>query len=269
MNIEKFKKLQQYNPDLKIRKLKNNSDDIYIIYFESICDSNSINDFILEPINENKINSIEDIKNKIPSGNIKEISDEQTLINCLYSGFTLILIKNKFISFETKDSLDSGINEATNEKVIKGPKDAFTENYQSNIGLIRKRIRSENLKIDEYVIGTSSKTKVSLMFMQDIANKDLVKKLEKKLQTMSMDYVANSNYITENLNNSNHMFPTNLMTERPDYVSFSLMEGRVVIIVENTPQAIILPAFFSDFIKTVDDYYQNTKNVTITRIIEF
>ena len=267
MNIEKFKKLQQYNPDLKIRKLKNNSDDIYIIYFESICDSNSINDFILEPINENKINSIEDIKNKIPSGNIKEISDEQTLINCLYSGFTLILIKNKFISFETKDSLDSGINEATNEKVIKGPKDAFTENYQSNIGLIRKRIRSENLKIDEYVIGTSSKTKVSLMFMQDIANKDLVKKLEKKLQTMSMDYVANSNYITENLNNSNHMFPTNLMTERPDYVSFSLMEGRVVIIVENTPQAIILPAFFSDFIKTVDDYYQNTKNVTITRII--
>ncbi len=267
MNIDNLKKLQEYNPDLKIRKLKDDKDDIYIIYFESICSSDTINDFILKGINENKIKSIDDIKDKIPNGNLKEINSKQDMIESLYNAFTLIYIKGKFISFETKYQLDSGINEASNEKVIKGPKDAFTENYENNLGLIRKRIRSKNLKINEHVIGTTSKTKVSLIYMDNIANKQLVSKIEKKLKTMSMDYVANSNYITENLNNSNTMLPTNLMTERPDYVSFELMEGRLAIVVENTPQVIIIPAFFSDFIKTVDDYYQNSKNVSVTRII--
>lgn len=267
MNIEKIKLLQKYSPDLKIRELKSDKTNIYIIYFETLCDSNSINDFILKPINMNVIKSIGDIESKLPSGNLNEISDEKTLYDSLYNGFTIVCIKNKFLSFETKYPLDSGITEASNEKVIKGPKDAFTENYQTNIGLVRKRIKSKDLKINEHVIGTSSKTKVSLMYVDGIVNNDLVNKIEKKLQTMSMDYVANSNYIFENLNTDNPMLPTNLMTERPDLVSFHLMEGRCAIIVENTPQAIILPVFFNDFIKTIDDYYQNSKNVSVTRII--
>lgn len=267
MDIEKIKSFQKNNPDLKIRELKSDKTNIFIIYFETLCDSTQINDFILKPINMNVIKSIDDVKNKLPSGNLKVVQDEKTLYDSLYNGFTIIAVKNKFLSFETKYPLDSGINEATNEKSIKGPKDAFTENYQVNIGLVRKRIKSKDLKINEHVIGTSSKTKVSLMYVDGIANEDLVNKIEKKLQTMSMDYVANSNYIFENLTTDNSMLPTNLMTERPDLVSFNLMEGRVAIIVENTPQAIILPAFFNDFIKTIDDYYQNSKNVSVTRII--
>lgn len=267
MDIKKLENLKTFNPDLKIRELKNNKTIIYVIYFETLCDSDIVNDFILKPINKNTIKSINDIKDKLPNGNLKEITDEQTLYDSLYSGFTIICINNKFLSFETKAKLDGGIIEASNEKVIKGPKDAFTENYQTNLGLIRKRIRSKNLKVNEHVIGTSSKTKVSLLYMDDIVNKELVHKIEKKLKNMSMDYVANSNYIFENLEKNNYMMPTNIMTERPDLVSFLLMDGRIAIVVENTPQVIILPAFFSDYIKTIDDYYQNTKNVTITRII--
>ena len=86
---------------------------------------------------------------------------------------------------------------------------------------------------------------------------------------MSIDYIANSNYIVENLDKDNNMMPTNIMTERPDLVSYHLMEGRIAIVVENTPQVIILPAFFVDFVRTIDDYYQNTKNVSVTRIIRF
>ncbi len=267
MDIEKIKLFQKYNPDLKIRELKNDKISIYVIYFETLCDSSSINDFILKPINMNIIKTIDDIKDKIPSGNLKDITDEKTLYDTLYNGFTIVCVKNKFISFETKYPLDSGISEASNEKVIKGPKDAFTENYQNNMGLIRKRIRSKDLKINEYVIGTSSKTKVALFYVDGIVNKDLVNKIEKKLKNMTMDYVANSNYITENLEKKDYMLPTNLMTERPDLASFHLMEGRIIILVENTPQVIILPAFFNDFIKTIDDYYQNPKNVSVTRII--
>ena len=267
MNIEDLKKFKKYNPDLKIRELKNGNTTIYIIYFETLCKSNTINDFILKPIYDDKIKSLDDIKNKLPSGNLLEINDENTLYDNLYSGFTIISIDNKFISFETKESLDSGIIAATNEKVIKGPKDAFTENYQSNVGLIRKRIRSKNLKINEYTIGTSSKTKVALFYLDDIVNKDLVNKIEKKLKTMNLDYVANSNYIIDAMNKKNNIMPTNIMTERPDLTSFLLMEGRIAIMVENSPQVIIIPMFFSDTIHTIDDYYQNSKNVSVTRII--
>ena len=267
MNIEDLKKFEKYNPDLKIRELKNGNSSVYIIYFETLCKSNTINDFILKPIYDDKIKSLDDIKNKLPSGNLLEINDENTLYDNLYSGFTIISIDNKFISFETKESLDSGIVAATNEKVIKGPKDAFTENYQSNVGLIRKRIRSKNLKVNEYTIGTSSKTKVALFYLDDIVNKDLVNKIEKKLKTMSLDYVANSNYIIDAMNKKNNIMPTNIMTERPDLTSFLLMEGRIAIMVENSPQVIIIPMFFSDTIHTIDDYYQNSKNVSVTRII--
>lgn len=267
MNIEDLKKFEKYNPDLKIRELKNGNTTVYIIYFETLCKSNTINDFILKPIYDDKIKSLDDIKNKLPSGNLLEINDENTLYDNLYSGFTIISIDNKFISFETKESLDSGIVAATNEKVIKGPKDAFTENYQSNVGLIRKRIRSKNLKVNEYTIGTSSKTKVALFYLDDIVNKDLVNKIEKKLKTMSLDYVANSNYIIDAMSKKNNIMPTNIMTERPDLTSFLLMEGRIAIMVENSPQVIIIPMFFSDTIHTIDDYYQNSKNVSVTRII--
>ena len=267
MNIEDLKKFKKYNPDLKIRELKNGDTTVYIIYFETLCKSNTINDFILKPIYDDKIKSLDDIKNKLPSGNLLEINDENTLYDNLYSGFTIISIDNKFISFETKESLDSGIIAATNEKVIKGPKDAFTENYQNNIGLIRKRIRSKNLKVNEYTIGTSSKTKVALFYLDDSVNKDLVNKIEKKLKTMSLDYVANSNYIIDAMSKKNNIMPTNIMTERPDLTSFLLMEGRIAIMVENSPQVIIIPMFFSDTIHTIDDYYQNSKNVSVTRII--
>lgn len=261
--IEELKRFQKYNPDLKIRKLKNS----YVIYFETLCDSESINNFILKPINYNDINDITDIKKNIPSGNIVEIKKNDDVYDLLYSGFTVVCVNNSFIAFETKFELNSAISEATNEKVIKGPKDAFTENYQINLGLIRKRIRSKNLKVEEYKIGTKSKTKVSLIYMDDIANKDFVKKISKKLKQINIDYVANSNYIIEMFNKKNYTMPTTLMTERPDYVSFNLLEGRIAILIENTPQVLVLPAFFSDYIKTIDDYYQNTKNVSITRLI--
>ena len=258
MNIEKLK---EFSPDLKIKNINN----ISIIYFESLCNSEYINNFILKPIVKYNINNIYKI-NKLPI-EYKNIKDENELFLYLYSGFTIINIKNIYIAIETKYSLDSGINEASNEKVIKGPKDAFNENYQNNIGLIRKRIKSTDLKIIEFIIGTSSKTKVSLLYMDNIANIDLVNKIKKKLKSMNLDYVASSNYISENLNNNSYIFPTNLTTERPDLVSFSLMEGRCAIVIENSPQALIFPSLFSDYIKNIDDYYQNSINVSITRII--
>lgn len=264
MNINIINKLKENNPDLKIRIINKN---IYIIYFESLCNSYSINEFILLPIENNNLNTINKILTKLPSSNLVNINNIDDLLLNLYSGFTIIYIDNKFISLETKEKLNSDINESSNEKAVKGPKDSFTENYETNLGLIRKRIRSNNLIIKEHTLGKESKTKVSLLYLDNIANKKLVKDIENKIKKIDIDYITNSNYIIELIEKSNNTFPNYLMTERPDLVSYNLMNGRIAIVVENTNEVIIIPTFFSDLIKNIDDYYQNTNNVSITRII--
>ena len=264
MNINIINKLKENNPDLKIRIINKN---IYIIYFESLCNSYSINEFILLPIENNNLNTINKILTKLPSSNLVNINNIDDLLLNLYSGFTIIYIDNKFISLETKEKLNSDINESSNEKAVKGPKDSFTENYETNLGLIRKRIKSNNLIIKEHTLGKESKTKVSLLYLDNIANKKLVKDIENKIKKIDIDYITNSNYIIELIEKSNNTFPNYLMTERPDLVSYNLMNGRIAIVVENTNEVIIIPTFFSDLIKNIDDYYQNTNNVSITRII--
>ncbi|MBR3116646.1 MAG: spore germination protein [Bacilli bacterium] len=259
MNIDILKKLQKEAPDLKIRTINN----INIIFFETLCNSNDINDFILKPIVMNNINDYSKLI-KIPFGNYKEINNEKDLFFCLYSGFTIINIKNKFIACETKYPLNSSISEATNEKVVKGPKDAFTENYQNNIGLIRKRIRSKDLKVNEYVVGSESKTKVGLLYLDNVCDKDLVNEIDTKIKNIDIDYLLS---INNNICKKSYTFPTYIMTERPDLVSFMLMEGRIVIITENNQEVLIIPTFFIDIFKSIDDHYQNRINVTITRII--
>ena len=245
------------NPDLKIRNIIIDNIEIKIIYFESLCESSDINDFILKPITINKLNTISLIKNMLPSSNFKDINNEKDLLFCLYSGFTIININNDFVSLETKYSLDSGISEASNEKVIKGPKDSFSENYQNNIGLIRKRIRTKKLKLKEYIIGNESKTKV-----------ELLDEINNRFNNINLDYILNSNSIIDTLSN-NSIFQDYIMTERPDYVTYNLINGRIAILVENTNQVIIIPRFFMDNFMNVDDNYQNYKNVNITRIIRF
>lgn len=255
------------NPDLKIRKLNVNNKKIYIIYFESLCNSSSINEYILYPIENNNLNTYKKIINKLPSSNLLELNNKEDILLNLYSGFTLIYIDKKYISFETKEKLSSDITEASNEKGIKGPKDSFTENYQTNLGLIRKRIRSDKLKVIEHTIGKSSKTKLALIYMDNITNKKLVNDINKKIKKIDIDYIPNTNYILELISKKNYTLPNYLMTERPDLTSYHLMNGRCIILLENTIEVLILPSFFSDYIQNIDDYYQNTKNISITRII--
>ena len=154
-----------------------------------------------------------------------------------------------------------------NEKTIKGPKDAFTENYQTNIGLIRKRIRNENLHLKEVTVGKKSSTKVGILYMNDIADTKFVEKIVDRIKNIDIDSIPDSNYIYEYISNNKSLFPSVLSTERPDLVSFKLLNGKVAIVVDNTPYVILLPAFLMEFFHTMDDYFQSGINATYMRII--
>lgn len=270
-------KSQTYNnPDIVYREMTINDVDIGIVFTESLADRAIINDYILEFFENIRLynkeikNIHEYIEKNLTINKLIKINNYNDLFYNLLSGYTLIIVNGSDIVFgiDTKLKLDSGVLEAKNEIVTKGPKDSFTENYQTNIGLIKKRIRSEKLMLDEYIIGTKSQTKVGIMYDRDIASKELVESITEKIKGIDIDALFDSNYIIEMISeNKKNVFPNYLSTERPDFVSINILDGRIALIVENTPYVIILPSMFVDFFHTPEDYYQKNKNVILTRII--
>lgn len=158
------------------------------------------------------------------------------------------------------------ISTITGEVSIIGPKDSFIEDIDTNISLINKRIKN-NLNIDYMYIGRITNTKIGILSINNITNSNLINNIKDQLNKIDIDGIIDSSYIKRNLEEKHQLFPTIITTERPDKVCMALLEGKVVIVVDNSPYTLILPSFFIDFFHTVDDYYQKTTHVSFIRII--
>lgn len=278
---DKIKSKTGDNPTIIFRELTLFDTKICIAMDETVADKININKFILEYLAEERTegNSKDKIKpsnllkyfeETLPAHKIVKLNNYDDLFFSIYCGFSIFIIDgyDEVLSLETRAKLDSGVLVGQNELVVKGPKDAFSENYQTNIGLIRKRIRSENLRLEELILGTKSKTKVGIMYVNDIANQKLVDMVIDKIKKITIDGIFDSNYIIELISeNKTNVFANYLSTERPDQASMYLLDGRITIIVENTQYVVVIPAMFTDFFHTTEDYYQKVTNVNFTRIV--
>lgn len=280
--FKRTKELNGDSPDLTIRNIKIINKNIGYMYLESVTSDDKVSNFLMKSIvkvtNNTTIfdnlfkNIYKELENSIYNSKIKTITTYEDIIYYLSSGFTCVVVDGfkEAIVLETKETLDRGVSEPVSETTIKGPKDAFTENYNKNIGLIRKRIKDSNLWLKEYSVGTRTKTKISIMYINDIANKDRVKYIEKKIKNIDIDGILDSGYIRDFLVNDNYStFPTVINTERPDIVCGGLLEGRIAIIIENTPYVIVIPGVLNDFIHSPEDNYQKAINISLTRFLRF
>ena len=118
-------------------------------------------------------------------------------------------------------------------------------------------------------IGKYSKTKIDILYIDGIVKKDLVEHIRKKLLNISIDGILDSSYLKYSLENPFQLFPTIIMTERPDKSCMALLEGKVIILVDNSPYVLILPSLFIDYFHTTDDYYQKSFHTSFIRIIRF
>lgn len=252
-------------------KLINNK-KLTIIFNESLISSNTVSDFVirsLNQINENKI--FESITNNIASFKWIEIKNYQDLCFYLHFGYTLILIhsEDKIIGLETKGPLERSISTPDTESSIRGAKDAFIENIQANIGLVRKRIKSNDLEITKLFIGKYTNTQTAILSINSICKKKLVNLVLKQLKKINIEGIVAGEQIKNLIENSNFPLPTILTTERPDIASNALLQGKVVILVDNSPFALIVPGLFYDYFKTPEDFYSKNFNTTFTRIIRY
>ena len=267
MNLEKYIK-ENIGPskDYIFKNIIVSRQKIILIFNETLIDTNKLNDFILRPLinlSKRKLNKIE---NYIPNMNIIKINIESSL-EYLSKGFLLINIYNNIYAAEVRTIIDRGIQTIESELSVTGPKDSFTETYNLNITLLRKRIKTTNLFIENIELGRTTKTKIGIAYINGIVRNDLVNKIKSKLEKIDIDGIIDSSYLKKALEKRNNIFPTITLTERPDKTSQALLEGKIAIIVDMSPYVLILPSFFIDFFHTTDDYYQKTANTSFIRII--
>lgn len=275
--INKIKEMYGESSDLNTRTIKIGKTNIGIIFMESSSSTTTISDFIVKAVDYiSKDSSLifnniyNKLKNNIFNCQVITTKDLSEFPYYLSSGFTIIIVdgEDEAIIMETRAELDRGVSEATNEPVLRGPKDSFTESHSKNLGLIRKRIKDKNLWFDEIKVGRRTKTRISIAYLNDVINKKEIEKIKAKLSKINVDGILDSGTLKEYLTNQKSTFPQILSTERPDLASQSLLNGKIIILVENSPYALILPNVFSDFIHTPEDQFQNPTNISFTRILK-
>ena len=257
-------------PDLVERKIKYSFSCVHIYYIETICSSEQINNFVLKNLtNPNGPRRFKDI---LAGPNFKEI-DLGRLEFYLYNGFTALVYKGKIYVIETKASLDRSVSFPEMEQDLYGAKDALLENYQKNIGLIKRRLKSSHLKTKEYKIGRYTQTATGVLYVDNITDMSLVKRIDALLNKIDTDSVIDVGELKQFLTmDKGNVFPPTKLTERPDVIVKALLDGKVVIVMDTSPFAIILPAVLADFINPISDkylYQRNANNLKILRMICF
>lgn len=206
----------------------------------------------------------------IPSTYVNEESDVNNIIAELIDGNTILLMDktDKVLIIGSAGWKDRAITEPSAENVVRGPKDGFTENIENNTALIRRRIKSPDLRMEPLIIGAKTKTKVLITYLEGMAKEEVINEVRNRLGRIEIDSVLESGYIEELIEDSPlSPFPQLEYTERPDKVSAALLEGRVAILVDTTPHVLIVPTVFIQFIQSTEDYYERSSIATLTRFI--
>lgn len=211
-------------------------------------------------------------QNALGMADTAEFSDLSGGMSAMLAGNALLLIDgyDKAIKIGTKGYPGLGVSKSESEKVLRGSNESFTESEKINSALIRKRIRDTRLKVKEKPVGQHSHTMTALVYLEDLAYPDLVKKMEEELESFEIDGVMDSGVIEQVTKETWYSpFPQYQTTERPDKAAMAILEGRIVLLSDNSPQALILPTTYHSFFQTPDDYYSHFLMVTFLRLLRY
>ncbi|MBZ4654776.1 MAG: hypothetical protein JG781_2133 [Peptococcaceae bacterium] len=204
---------------------------------------------------------------------LKEIENMDDVMSGFLSGDTAVLFEGctKALLIGTKGWATRGISVPDTESTIRGSKEGFTETIRINTSMVRRRLRSNKLKIEARKIGKQTQTDVSVLYIDGIVNPEIVKEVHKRLDKIKeVDSILESGCIEQYIeDNPWSPFPQMQYTERPDKVVAYLLEGRVVIMIDGTPQCLIVPALFVQFLQSPEDYYERILVGTAVRWIRY
>ncbi|WP_027626472.1 spore germination protein [Clostridium lundense] len=249
-----------------------------IIYINGLVNKDKIDRDILKPL---MIYIQEDISGKdnleeyickkyIYTSNTFITTDLDEVVEYVKRGKTVIIISDtsNYIIVDTTGGAHRHVEDSINEAAIKGPRESFVENLEINISIVRRRIKDKNLKLERLVVGKRSQTDISIIYIDDVADKSLVNYTKERIQMVDVDFISSSEMLIQYIEEHTYsIFPQIYSTERPDVIEANLMEGKIAIIIDGTPQVITLPTLFIEFFQTVGDYYERFIVSSFTRLL--
>jgi spore germination protein KA len=213
------------------------------------------------------------LKNQFSSlRKVSQGSSLEKVLDGLLSGELVFLIDghSEFLSIDAYSPEGRAVEEPTSQSIVRGPKEGFTEKLGINIALIRKRIRDKALKSENLTVGNRTKTKVTLMYINDLAKQEIIDEIRRRLNAIQIDGILESGYIEELIKDNRYsIFPTFLSSEKPDTVAACLLEGKAAILVDGTPFVMTAPALFAEFFQVSDDYYHQFHISSFVRLLRY
>lgn len=263
-NIDALQATYSNCPDVVFRPfLIGNMRKAVLIYIEGLSDIHEMDKSVLTPLMQFETAKLLDIysilEQKLPVTKVKKVNMIQDAIKQISSGNPVVLIdqQSQGVSLGLAKWEKRSIEEPSAESVVRGPRDGFTETLSVNISLLRRKIKSPDLKMNSINIGCYSQTQVVVVYIEGLADKTLLEEINNRLSRIDIDGVLEGGYIEEFIEDHPFSpFPQIINTERPDVAAANLLEGRVVILVDGTPFALVAPITFYSLFQAAEDYYQ-------------
>lgn len=274
-NVAYIKELFKNTSDIVFREFYIGNFRAALIYVDGMGDKILLDDYVLENVmlKGYSITDVNEIKDRILTvTDVREVKKLSEGINAMLSGDTLMFIEGLENCYVVASRLwpARSVSEPSGETVIRGARDGFTETIRFNTALIRRRVRDTRLKLVSKSLGTRSKTDSVVMYIDDIVNKDVLEELFNRVENINIDAVLDSGYVEQLIEDDKwSVFPQIQSTERPDVVAAALYEGRVAMLIDNSPFALIVPATMPNLFQSPDDYYQRWIYGSIIRLIRF
>ena len=278
-NIFQFKKVFQDDDTFRVRSFTNQKQPdakFCVLYIDGMVDVQTANRTIMEPIIQCHLTEkydIDSILNHVVINNYAEKAyTPEQMVEGIIRGETVLLMDHcsEALIISTKGWKSRSIAEPENEKVLRGPREGFVEPILVNLSLIRRRLATPNLKFKFMTLGTQTKTKVCVSYIEGIVNNKILSEVLDRLNKVSIDSVLGSNYLVELTTDAPYSpFKTIGSTERPDVAVAKLLEGRIIIILDGTPEALTMPFLFEEYFQNDEDYYINFYYSSISRFLRF
>ncbi|MDF2989464.1 MAG: spore germination protein GerA family [Eubacterium sp.] len=278
-NVELFKDIFSDDDTLTIRHMENQQNTAVkccILFIDGMIDVAVVNDNIIQPVVQNSMlkshgDVLAHIQNQVlVTNSLQKTSEVQSLVKAILSGDTVLFAEGsaEALTISTKGVQSRAIEEPEAEKVVRGPREGFTEPLMTNLSLIRNKLVTPDLKFKFLTVGSKSGTKICICYLKSIANHKILNELYKRLDSIEIDGVMGSGSIAELIKDAAFSpLKTVGSTERPDVVAGKLLEGRIAILMDGTPVALTVPHIFVEYFQANEDYYINFYFSTISRLL--
>lgn len=264
-------RIKSSNLSLGERQFEMGSESVTIFYIKQLTDRAALSDQIIKPMMlYGKALTASEAANVVFADDYFAGKDESKIEQYILNGMTVILFSGDaeyaVVNLRKVEKRGTAVPEMT--YTIRGPRDSFVESLDSNLSLIRYRLKDKTLRIDSLEVGKRNKSAIAVIYFEDIANAACVAEIKKRINNINIDGLSSSGELQAfMLNSKASLFPQMGIIERSDMACAAILEGKVIVIMDGSPWVLVAPKVFSEYLWSCDDFYLNKYMGSLLRVL--